>query len=37
MNPNADAADQVVKITLEGAEWAIRCPRSKTKREEPND
>lgn len=24
MNPNADAADQVVKITLEGAEWAIR-------------
>ena len=24
MNPNADAADQVVKITLEVAEWAIR-------------
>ncbi len=24
MNQSADAADQVVKITLEGAEWAIR-------------
>ncbi len=31
MNPNADAADQVVKITLEGAEFAIRLAGSGAK------